>query len=44
MGALNESTLRWLFTDTPDRLESAATALQLLLLNSVGVNGTGLEA
>ena len=35
---------RWLFTGTPDRLESAAPALQLLLLNSVGVNRTGLEA
>ncbi len=44
MGALNESILHWLFTGTPDRLESAAPALQLLLLNSVGVNGTGLEA
>ena len=44
MGALNESILHWLFTGTPDRLESAAPALQLLLLNSVGVNRTGLEA
>ena len=44
MGALNESILRWLFTGTPDRLESAAPALQLLLLTSVGVNRTGLEA
>ena len=44
MGALSESILCWLFTGTPDRLESAALAQQLLLLNSVGVNGTGLEA
>ena len=44
MGVLNESILRWLSTGTPDRLESAAPALQLLLLNSVGVNRTGLEA
>jgi AcrR family transcriptional regulator len=44
MGALNEIILRWLYTGTPKRLESAAPALQLLLLNSVGANATRVEA
>lgn len=38
MGALNEVILRWLYTGRPDPLESAAPALQSLLLRSVGVN------
>ena len=44
MGALNEIILRWLYTGTPEPLESAAPALQLLLLNSVGANKTRVEA
>ncbi|MDA1095919.1 MAG: TetR/AcrR family transcriptional regulator [Chloroflexi bacterium] len=36
MGALNEVILRWLHTGKPEKLEDAASALQTLLLRSVG--------
>ena len=44
MGALNEIILRWLYMGAPERLESAAPALQRLLLGSVASAGSAAAA